>query len=954
MATAQPIATSSNAPQRPFNSEELPRRFGRYLLLRRLARGGMGEVFLASTAGFEGAERPVVVKVIRREHAADPSFIARFLDEARVQAQLQHSGVAQILEADIDEESGEPFVVVEHVEGRSLGDVRARAAQVGHQIGWSEAVAIATLIAEGLAHVHERKDAAGRALAIVHRDLSPQNVMVGFAGDVKIIDFGTARGQNRRCHTVAGVVFAKPGYVAPEVANGDPGDARVDLYALGIILWELCAGRRFLQGDAQAHLAAVAQNRTSPPPISASTGAPVELDGLIARLTSFQREERYGSSREAARDLAALLAVAEPLPSGERGIRARAAHFMHALFPGEPGRARREFSEHLADARARGLGRHRPVESGGRPPVAPETSQASAEAEEVPREPMKGRERAAGGHRAGAEAFEAPGSLPGTRYQLLREVGRGAFSVVYEAEHVDLGRRLALKVMLAEHAGSQEIAARFRREARVLSALAHDGLVKVHDFGVATDGRLFCGMDLCEGESLETRLSRERVMDWREAFAMALPVLSTLERVHAEGVVHRDLKPGNVFLLRAIEGGASAVSGQGAAATLGGLRVKLLDFGLATGPDDAAEPGLTPVRSAVAVVGTPEYMAPEQASTGRVDGRADLYALGCMLFEMITGKLPFVASSTVALLEAKTRGSPERVREVAPERQIPRHVDELVMRALARHPSVRFSSAAEMRSALEAALATPARQRTRRRVAGSLVLTAAVALAALAFSGKGSNVVDLGARAASFLPWRAQPAVVFPHDTGSAQEAERATVSETASVETQAGTPVTAEAKTPSGEGPSSPAALAERATPSVDLVEAHPAAVALQGPPTPPPAPKSRPRGASRAERNAQPASRSADAGAATAATSKAATSKKASADRSDKGSAPEEAPSATEATTKREPQQTAALRASADPTEDMVKKVAPERATDADDGASQEEAKRRRKRKSRRAKAD
>ena len=107
------------------------------------------------------------------------------------------------------------------------------------------------MIAEALAHVHERQDAAGRALSIVHRDLSPQNVMLGFGGDIKIIDFGTARGQNRRCHTVAGVVFAKPGYVAPEVANGDPGDARVDIYALGIMLWELCAGRRFLQGEAQ-------------------------------------------------------------------------------------------------------------------------------------------------------------------------------------------------------------------------------------------------------------------------------------------------------------------------------------------------------------------------------------------------------------------------------------------------------------------------------------------------------------------------------------------------------------------------------------------------------------------------------------------------------------------------------------------------------------------------------
>src|ERR1700733_15327717 len=125
-------------------SENVPRPLGRYVLLRRIARGGMGEVFLASTTGIEGAERPVVVKVIRREHAKDPSFNARFLDEARVQAQLQHSGVAQVLEAAVDPVSGEPYAVVEHVEGRSLGDMRGRADPLGKQIGWVHAVALAT------------------------------------------------------------------------------------------------------------------------------------------------------------------------------------------------------------------------------------------------------------------------------------------------------------------------------------------------------------------------------------------------------------------------------------------------------------------------------------------------------------------------------------------------------------------------------------------------------------------------------------------------------------------------------------------------------------------------------------------------------------------------------------------------------------------------------------------
>ena len=134
----------------------LPRRFERYTLLKRLARGGMGEVLLASSGGIEGAERPVVVKIIRREHETDRSFLARFLDEARIQAQLHHPGVAQILEATSDAE-GKPYVVVEHIEGRNLSDVRARAAQLGVRVIWPEAVALGIMLGEALSQTGKPK-----------------------------------------------------------------------------------------------------------------------------------------------------------------------------------------------------------------------------------------------------------------------------------------------------------------------------------------------------------------------------------------------------------------------------------------------------------------------------------------------------------------------------------------------------------------------------------------------------------------------------------------------------------------------------------------------------------------------------------------------------------------------------------------------------------------------------
>ncbi|APR80297.1 Serine/threonine kinase PKN9 [Minicystis rosea] len=704
MAASNGTTDSGGARGTASFSEDVPRPLGRYLLLRRIARGGMGEVFLATTTGIEGAERPVVVKIIRREHATDPSFIARFLDEARVQAQLQHSGVAQVIDATIDDRTGEPYAVVEHVEGKSLGDVRARALQIGRAVGWADAVAISTLIAEALAHVHERQDPSGKGLAIVHRDLSPQNVMVSYIGECKIIDFGTARGQNRRCHTVAGVVFAKPGYVAPEVANGDSGDARVDIYALGVMLWELCAGRRFLQGDAGLHMAAVARNAKNLPPIAAEVGAPIELDAIIGKLTAFDRDARYLAARTAASDLARLLAAAEALPTGERGVRARVAAFMSVLFPGEPGKTRREFARLVAESRDLKADAPTPRRPPSAPPPAPPAPLAPPREGEV---------------------------LAGTRYRLIRELGRGASSIVYEAEHLDLGRRVALKLISTEHGAAAEIAARFRREARTLSRLAHEGLVTVHDVGQSEGERFFCVMELLEGETLEARLARDKSFEVRDALRIVQRVLAALEVAHGAALVHRDIKPANVFLPRS-----------------GGL--KLLDFGLARNIDetqpDAASRGFT-------IFGTPEYMAPEQAASGQIDARADLYALGCVLYEMLAGRLPFEGPSSVAILDAKVKGSPMRLDERAPTRGIPDAVDDLVMKALSRHPSQRFQTATEMRQAIEAVLDKPARRSGLRRVAVAALALSGL-FAAFAFTAKGKQL-----RAS--VPWlHARPAVV--------------------------------------------------------------------------------------------------------------------------------------------------------------------------------------------------
>jgi eukaryotic-like serine/threonine-protein kinase len=693
-------ARDQDRPSSTSLTAEPRRQLGRWTLLKPLARGGMGEVYLGTAGGIEGAERPCVIKIIRREHQNDSSFLARFFDEARIQAQLQHPGVAGVLEASTDQ-GGSPYVVLEYVEGRNLSELRQRASQLKMPLSWADAVAIAVSLAEGLAHVHERTDATGRALSIVHRDMSPQNVMVGYAGDVKLIDFGTARGENRRCQTVSGVVFAKPGYVAPEVANQNQPGPQADLYALGIILWELVVGRRFLTGDASEHLAKVASGERVPQPVSRTANVPLELDTVIARLTAPELKDRTATAREALADLVRVLSRAPSLADGERSVRGRIAHLMNRLYPSEPARSRAEFARLLIERR------QLPQPD----PFLPESP--------VPADPST--------------------LLPGTRYKLIRQIAKSTMSVVFEGVHVDLERKVALKVLPRERCENPHFEMRFRREARALAQLRHEGLVTLHDFGVSQDGRPFYAMELLEGETLKQR-SETSAIPWKEAVAIAISICGTLEVCHTHGVIHKDIKPANIFLAQ-------------------GRGVKVIDFGVAqAGPDDAPSEAGTDHSGALRVTGTPEYMAPEQVGDDEVGAGADIYATGTLLYELLTGRLPYQAESTVALLNEKRRQAPTAPSRVRTDLTLPRALDLVLMRALNPNPTARYASAQQFKLALEQVLAGQSSRGL--RTTALATASAAVALAlGLTASQLYAGWSKPGAQA---LPQASAPSVAQP------------------------------------------------------------------------------------------------------------------------------------------------------------------------------------------------
>ena len=277
------------------------------------------------------------------------------------------------------------------------------------------------------------------------------------------------------------------------------------------------------------------------------------------------------------------------------------------------------------------------------------------------------------------------GTVLGDTYRISRVIGVGGMGAIYEAAHVSAGRRVAIKMMSRELAAHPEALARFRREVKVTTELAHPNIVDVFDFGAAPTGEPYLVMEFLEGEDLEQRLERDGRVPLLTAVQIINQVASALAVAHQEGVVHRDLKPGNVFLTQ-VEGD--------------GVFVKVVDFGISK----VLKAATTKLTMARAVVGTPEYMAPEQAAgrVDHVDHRSDQWALAVLAWHMLTGRLPFWKPEVSALLNQVIAEEPTPlVPELA--RAIPREVDKVIRRALSKRREDRFPTITAFARAFEAA-----------------------------------------------------------------------------------------------------------------------------------------------------------------------------------------------------------------------------------------------------------
>ncbi|HVY39089.1 MAG TPA: serine/threonine-protein kinase [Polyangia bacterium] len=306
---------------------------------------------------------------------------------------------------------------------------------------------------------------------------------------------------------------------------------------------------------------------------------------------------------------------------------------------------------------------------------------------------------------ANPPAAEDPlvGTVVSDRYRIVRKVGEGGMGAVYQAEHAVIGKRVALKVLFADLSRRPELVARFLQEAKSASRIGHENVIDISDFGQTSEGLVYIAMEFLEGQDLGRALRSERTLPWARARGILMQIAKGLRAAHAQGIIHRDMKPENIFLVQR-DGRPDFV--------------KVLDFGIAkvVSADNNDGPRLTQTGM---IFGTPEYMSPEQAQGQPPDHRVDVYAVGCIMYHMLTGAVPFHADSFMGILTKHLLEPVIPPRQRRPDLQIPADVEAVCLRALEKDRDKRWVDMDEFYRAIGAAGGQPFEPSTVRTYLGT-------------------------------------------------------------------------------------------------------------------------------------------------------------------------------------------------------------------------------------------
>ncbi len=307
---------------------DLPKAFGPYTLLRRLAVGGMAEVYVAKTKGIGGFEKLIAIKVIHPRFSEDDHFIQMLVEEAKISVQLSHVNIAQTFDLGCIDDTY--FIAMEYIEGADTYRVGKRTLEKAGPLPIDICCYIGAEICHGLGYAHRKRDPEGRPMGIVHRDISPQNVLISYAGEVKLVDFGIAKAALRTAQTEVGVIKGKYYYMSPEQAWGDPVDQRSDVFSTGLLLHELLTGEMVYKESSVPALLDLVRKADIAGPRARRAEIPPELDRVLMRALAKEPDDRYQSAHALAQDLTEILYRRSPAFTA-----AKLATLMAQLFPNE-------------------------------------------------------------------------------------------------------------------------------------------------------------------------------------------------------------------------------------------------------------------------------------------------------------------------------------------------------------------------------------------------------------------------------------------------------------------------------------------------------------------------------------------------------------------------------------------------------------------------------------------
>jgi len=304
-------------------AEFVGKRVGRFTITSHLASGGMAELFIARQEAVGGFEKHIVLKMLQERYASNPRVLQMFLDEARLAAKLNHQNIVHVY--DVDRADGIHYIAMEYIHGETVTDIIRRSIAGGSFLPLEHAVQIVADVAAGLAYAHERREIDGKVTRIVHRDVSPSNVLVTYEGITKIVDFGIARVQDQ-IREESGMRPGKMSYMSPEQVRGEISDHRADIYALGIVLYEVTVGRRLFRGPPEVVMKRILEEQV-PPPTYIRRGYPPALELIIMKALEKKPADRQQSAAELQHELLEFMEETG-LKSGPR----RLARYMKDLF----------------------------------------------------------------------------------------------------------------------------------------------------------------------------------------------------------------------------------------------------------------------------------------------------------------------------------------------------------------------------------------------------------------------------------------------------------------------------------------------------------------------------------------------------------------------------------------------------------------------------------------------